>query len=284
MRFLALVNPSSNGGNAGKRWKDVAAKMPEAEFVTLKSIEEASAIAQTTSNYETIVACGGDGTINAVADGLMSNPNPNLRFGVIYMGTSPDFCQFHNIPIETDKAIFLLREGYFREIPVLQANGHCFFCSCNLGMGADIATLANRIRPYLGDKLGTFLAVLRNLLRNRKWNLNVNGEPLRDCNHFLITRIPYIASGLKIALPPLEDDSYALWFVRELSFLGWIRLIPRLYKGEFCGELRIIKSPSTITSETTVRFEFDGDAQGELPLQNTIAPRKLRLITRKPRT
>ncbi|MBQ6473127.1 MAG: hypothetical protein IJJ33_14170 [Victivallales bacterium] len=126
----------------------------------------------------------------------MSNPNPNLRFGVIHMGTSPDFCQFHNIPIETDKAISLLREGYSREIPVLQANGRCFFCSCNLGMGADIATLANRIRPYLGDRLGTFLAVLRNLFRNRKWNLDVNGESLRDCNHFLITRIPHNASTL----------------------------------------------------------------------------------------
>lgn len=280
MRYLVLVNPSSNGGNAGKRWQSLAAKMPEADFVPLKSIEEANTLARTASGYETIVACGGDGTINAVADGVMSNPDTALRFGVIYMGTSPDFCRFHNIPTDTDEAIRLLREAHCKKVPVLQANGHCFFCSCNLGMGADIASLANRIRPFLGDKLGTFLAVFRNLLKNRKWDLCINGEHIHDCNHFLITRIPYIASGLKISLPPLGNDAYAIWYVRNLSFFGWLRLIPKLYKGQPCGELRIIKGTSAITSETAVNVEFDGDPHGELPLQISFSPRKLRLITK----
>jgi diacylglycerol kinase family enzyme len=256
--------------------------MPEADFVPLKSIEEANALARSASGYETIVACGGDGTINAVADGVMANPDSRLRFGVIYMGTSPDFCRFHDIPTGMDEAIALLQNGFCKEIPVLQANGHCFFCSCNLGMGADIATLANRIRPVLGDKPGTFLAVMRNLLKNRKWDLTVNGEPLHGCQHFLVSRNSFIASGLQISLPPLDDDAIALWLVRGLSVSGWLRLISKLYKGLPCGELRIVKGPLTITAGVPVNIEFDGDAHGQLPLRIAFAPRRLRLVTRNP--
>ncbi len=280
MRFLVLLNPSSHGGRAGKCWRDLAAKMPDAEFVPLTSIEEANALARTATGYETIVACGGDGTVNAIADGVLANPDSRLRFGVLYQGTSPDFCRFHRIPTDSDAAIRLLRESPVKEIPVLQANGHCFFCSCNLGIGAAVAALANRFHPRLGDTLGTFLALLRNLLRGKRWNLTVNGEVLDGCSHLLVTRIPYIASGLRIALPTLEEDAYALWFVRNLSILGWLRLLPKLYKGLPCGELRILKGTTTITASVPVDVEYDGDPHGTLPLEITFAPRKLPLITR----
>ena len=152
MRFLVLVNPSSHGGRAGRRWRALAAMLPDARFVLLNSIEEANSLAREASDCEAVVACGGDGTINAVADGVMANPDKSLKFGVLYMGTSPDFCRFHGIPTDMEGAVKLLHSPNVREISVLQANGRCFFCSCNLGMGADIASLANRIRPFWGDR------------------------------------------------------------------------------------------------------------------------------------
>ena len=34
-RFLVLVNPSSHGGRSGRRWRSLADRFPEGEFVIL---------------------------------------------------------------------------------------------------------------------------------------------------------------------------------------------------------------------------------------------------------
>ena len=278
MRFLVLVNPSSNGGRAGRRWKLFENLLPEADFVLLSNIDEAHSIAKDAMGFEAVVACGGDGTVNAVADGVMANPNKTLHFGVLYMGTSPDFCRFHGIPTEPKAAAQLLLSGKAKEVPVLMANGHCFFCSCNIGMGADVASFANLARPILGDRLGTFVSLVRSIVAGRRYNVRINGEVITDCSHLLFSRMPYIAGGMKIQLPELKDDEYAMWLVRSLSFMGWLRLLPKIYTGSPCGECRICGGCVTVTSEDRIQVEYDGDPHGELPLEITFAKQKLKLI------
>ena len=244
----------------------------------LKGIDEARELARTATGYETIVACGGDGTINAVADGVMTNADEKLNFGVIYAGTSPDFCNFHGIPTEPKAAIELLEHGMVREVPVLMANGRCFFCSCNVGMGAEVAAAANRLRPKLGDKLGTFLALMRSLLRGQRWDFAIDDECISQCNHLLFTRMSYIASGLKIALPPLKDNEYAMWYVRNQSLWGWMKMLTKIYRGKPCGELRVCRGTQMVTCAQPVGLEYDGDPHGVLPVEISLAPHPLRLI------
>lgn len=278
MRFLVLVNPSSHGGRAGRQWKEIAKVLPSAEFVLLKGIDEAKVLARNASGFEAVVAYGGDGTVNAVADGVMANPDGTLKFGVLYQGTSPDFCRFHGIPTDTEAAMRTLLAGTTRKIPVLQANGHCFFCSCNIGMGAEVASLANRIRPLLGDRIGTFTALMRSILFCRRYCISIDGEEMADCSHLLFSRMPYIAGGIRICLPELKEDEFALWYVRHLSFWGWLKLIPKIYSGKPCGKTRICKGKVTVASTKRVDVEFDGDPHGELPVTISLAERKLKLI------
>ena len=122
-RFLVLVNPLSHGGRCGRRLAKLQALLTEGEFVVTDDISEARRRAREASGYETIVACGGDGTVNAVAAGVLENPDPALKFGVLYQGTSPDFCREHGIPTIAEAAVDVLRKGEVREIPVLAANG-----------------------------------------------------------------------------------------------------------------------------------------------------------------
>ena len=219
-RFLVLVNPLSHGGRSGRILSRLRALLPEGEFVVLKNIKAASRLAREAKGYEAVVACGGDGTINAVAGGVMENSDTSLKFGVIYAGTSPDFCRVHGIPTDAEQAVSVLRDGVVREIPVLTANSEPFFCSMNLGMGAAVAASANRLRPKFGDFIGTLWAVLREVIRGRRYDLKVNGEEIRNVAHALVTRMPRIAGGLKIALPPLADDEYVLWFAKDWS--SWV--------------------------------------------------------------
>lgn len=277
-RFLVLVNPLSHGGRSSRILPRLRTLLPEGDFVALKNIEDASRLAREAKGYEAVVACGGDGTINAVAGGVLENLDTSLKFGVIYAGTSPDFCRAHGIPTNAEQAIAVLRNGAVREIPVLTANSEPFFCSMNLGMGAAVAESANRLRPKFGDFLGTLWAVLREVVRGRRYDIKVNGEGICNVAHALITRMSRIAGGLKIALPPLADDEYALWFARDVSRFGCLRIVWNLYRGKPCGEIRVLRGKTSISSSVSVALEYDGDPHGSLPVMMSFAPRRLCLL------
>ena len=280
-RFLVLANPSSHGGRSGRILSLLRELLSEGEFVVLKNIEEASRLAREATGYEAVVACGGDGTVNAVARGVLANRDNALKFGVLYTGTSPDFCREHGIPTDAEEAVAVLRAGVVREVPVLTANGDSFFCSMNLGMGAMVAATANRLRPLLGDALGTLWPVLREVLHGRRYDVQVNGEKICNVAHAFVTRMPRIAGGLKVALPPLADDEYALWFARDVSRFGCLRIVWNLYRGNPCGELRVLRGKTTFASVNHVALEYDGDPHGALPVAVGFAPRRLRLLVPK---
>ena len=277
-QFLVLVNPSSHGGRSGHILPRLRTLLPEGDFVVLENIDEASRLAREAKGYEAVVACGGDGTVNAVARGVLANSNTSIKFGVLYTGTSPDFCRAHGIPTDTEQAIAVLRNGAVREIPVLTANGEPFFCSMNLGMGAAVAASANRLRPKFGDSLGTFWAVLREVMRGRRYDIKVNEDEIRGVAHALITRMPRIAGGLKVALPPLADDEYALWFAKDVSRFGCLRIVWNLYRGKPCGEICVLRGKTVISSNVSVALEYDGDPHGSLPVMMSFAPRRLCLL------
>ena len=277
-RFLVLVNPLSHGGRCGRRLAKLQALLPEGEFVVIGDILEARRRARESFGYEALVACGGDGTVNAVAAGVLENPDPAIKFGVIYQGTSPDFCREHGIPTTAEAGINVLRNGETCEIPVLTANGEPFFCSMNLGMGAAVAASANRLRPKLGDFLGTFWPVFREVMRGRRYDIKVNGETIRGVAHMLVTRMPQVAGGLKVALPPLAAGEYVLWFMRGVSRLGALKCIWKMYCGKACGEVRVLLGKTTFASAASLSVEYDGDPHGEMPVTVSFAPRPLRLM------
>ena len=277
-RFLVLVNPLSHGGRCGRRLSKLQALLPEGDFVVVGDIAEARCRAQEASGHEVVVACGGDGTVNAVAAGVLENADQALEFGVLYQGTSPDFCREHGVPTDADAAVYVLRHGVVREIPVLCANGEPFFCSMNLGMGAAVAASANRLRPKLGDFLGTLWSVFREVMRGRRYDIEVNGETIRGVAHMLVTRMSWIAGGLKIALPPLADDEYALWFLRGVSRLGALKCIWKMYRGKACGEVHVLRGKTAFASAESIPFEYDGDPHGALPVAVDMFKKSLRLM------
>lgn len=277
-RFLVLVNPASHGGRSNRRWKRLAELLPEGDFVVLSSVEEARERARTATGYETVVACGGDGTVRAVAEGVLENADDRLKLGVLYAGTSPDFCHAQGIPTKPADAIRLLRGGTFRELPVLTANGRPFLCSLNLGVGAAVAAAANRLRPTLGDGLGTFIALVGSLLRAGEYDLALNGEQAGPFLHVLVTRIAPIAGGLRLALPKLTDDEFAVWSVRRPGVLGWPRLLWRLYRGKPYGAFRVVHGSLRLDAAETLPVEYDGDPHGALPVEIRFAARRLKVV------
>ena len=83
--------------------------------VTIKDVPEGAednvrelARVAVTDGYHYIVAVGGDGTVNEVANGILSSNSDNIALGVIGTGTGSDFIRSLDVPRHYQNACFAL--------------------------------------------------------------------------------------------------------------------------------------------------------------------------------
>jgi diacylglycerol kinase (ATP) len=300
MTLLLVLNPGSRGGRGRRLWTrwTVGLARAGAPFRTAetRSLADARDIARTAAGVHTVVAVGGDGTINAVLTGLAETPAPRPRMGVLYAGTSPDFCRFHGIPTEPGAALSVLLEGRTRAVDAatIRYQGPdgpacaCFGCSCNIGLGAAVAGAANRFRRLLGDRAGTALAVLGAVAAARPMALalDIDGEAVRlaPVNHLAILKNPWIASGLRLDVGRTPDDGLlSVVAVTGRTRAGLCRLLPGFYSGAALRAPGLFVRRATrvaVRADQDVDMEFDGDPRGRLPVEIAVQPRVVELITR----
>lgn len=299
MKLLLIKNPGSRAGRGKGLWdfweKGLAGAGVECRSVETTHLGHARQLAETANDADTVVAVGGDGTVNEVLDGLIQSGDPTRRMGVLYSGTSPDFCRFHRIPTDPEGALRALLCGHVRRadaVRIVHINGDGeqtlshFGCSCSLGMGASVARMSNNSRRLLGDTLGTAQAVVRAMLAHRTHSISfiLDGEKLAlpQVNHVFVVKNPFIASGLKLDLEIAPDDG-RLYFVGLHGFgrAQLLRSLPRFYNGTIThAENVIVRECRQIEAacDKPVELEFDGDPRGRLPIKITLLPKALKLI------
>ena len=91
-------------------------------------------------SVDLVVAVGGDGTVNCVAQALMHSPTP---LGVIPTGSGNGLARYLKIPISITKAIKVLLQGKITTIDSGSINGHPFFCTAGIGFDANLANRFN---------------------------------------------------------------------------------------------------------------------------------------------
>ncbi len=110
-KLLLIINPIA--GKMRAKTADIPALFPEYDVTVYytkdgKSTEEY--VAAQAPLYDLLVCAGGDGTLNRVANGLMSAPTrPPL--GYIPCGTTNDFATGLGIPKDIEKAAASIRKG-----------------------------------------------------------------------------------------------------------------------------------------------------------------------------
>ena len=294
MRFIA--NPSSKSGKGKLLWAFWKNALTETgvpfEWVETRDGAHARSLAREYAGD--VVAVGGDGTINLVVNGIMSSGN-HVPMGVLYAGTSPDFCRFHNIPTDPEKALRLLfrRETEFVDVLKIRFSDQreCYAaCSVNIGMGADIAAFANRWRRYLGDVPGTGLGAVKSIIRHTPFDaeMTIDGaeHAFEEVNHIFIVKNPLIASGIKLDIDVKPNDGKMYVFViNRMKKTEFLKSIGRFYGGKIVKDARFFIAPCrdiSIRASCVKAVEFDGDPGGETDLLVSLAPGALNLIKSRP--
>lgn len=141
-KILFIVNPSA-GKKRNLDLKDFIEKnfsFPDFTVAVSSSLEYFEEIKQKamTENYTDVIACGGDGTVNKVANFACHN---NLRLGILPLGSGNGLARSIKISMDLKKALKQIEVGKTTKIDGGVLNGNLFFCASGMGFDAYIAAL-----------------------------------------------------------------------------------------------------------------------------------------------
>jgi YegS/Rv2252/BmrU family lipid kinase len=181
------------------------------------------------TGFTRIVAVGGDGTINAVVNGLIS-AGVDVPIGVVPFGTGNEFVRALGIPRRVNQAVAVLAAGVVRRIDVGRVNGTVFLNSFGIGLDAQVADAVRtwKRRRWLRGRAIYYLAGIRALARRmRAEQVEVRAGHQRLAFKAVMVSVvnarPYLARGL--ADGALEDGQLDLYLVepmKALRVLKWL--------------------------------------------------------------
>ena len=101
---------------------------------------------------DTVIAGGGDGTINEIAGALAQLEEPRPVLGIVPLGTANDFATACNIPLAPEQALLLAIKGRAEAIDLARVNDkHYFINMATGGFGTRITTeTPEKLKAALG--------------------------------------------------------------------------------------------------------------------------------------
>ena len=120
---LVIVNPKSASGATRDNWSSIASDLRTHfgpfQVAFTKGPGDGVELARRSAveGRRFIIACGGDGTINEIANGILTS-GTECELGIFPSGTGGDFRRTLGIPTELREAARSLREGSTRDIDV----------------------------------------------------------------------------------------------------------------------------------------------------------------------
>ena len=222
-RTLVIANPAAHSGK-GAAGADFAERFLSSfasatdgwEVWRTMAPGDATRMAADASDFDTVVAMGGDGVIHEVVCGLMELPaaaRPQL--GVVPLGSGNDFARTLGMARNDAEAAFAqLVRGAARPIEIGRVNGVPFMQTFSFGLDASIAldTTARRANDSLQEGEALFitsgLKVLSQAKRGWRCRASFDGEEPLDLEEliFAVQVGPSYGGGFKICPEADPED------------------------------------------------------------------------------
>jgi diacylglycerol kinase family enzyme len=247
-----------------------------------------AAVARAQSQNGIVVAAGGDGTINTVAEATLGSGCP---FGVVPLGTFNYFSRAHGIPSDVRAASQMLLTGRAFDVQVGLVNERVFLVNGSIGLYPELLEEREQAKRELGrSRWVAFGAALGTLLRShRSLSIEVQTKGRREV---IVTPVLFVGNNrlqlARVGIPEgdvVERHRLVAVVLRPVGVLGMLALLVRALLGRLGEEQRV---RSFVFERMTVRSRFgkrkfkvatDGDVDFlASPLTFRIAPHPLVLL------
>jgi YegS/Rv2252/BmrU family lipid kinase len=249
-----------------------------------------SATAQTRRQIEAgcdlVIAAGGDGTINEVANGMLHTSVP---LAILPGGTANVLAREMQIPTPLDRAAARLSQWKPWRIAIgrLQVPGEAprsFLCMAGAGLDADIVARLNLDLKAATGKLAYYIAGFGHVLSPLKeFEVVVDGRHF-EASFALISRVRNYGGDLEIARGAslLSDEFEVVLFrgtksVQYLPYLLGVAL-GRAHQMKGCTIVRGRSIVCRPPDSSGVYVQIDGELTGTLPITADIIPNALTLL------
>jgi YegS/Rv2252/BmrU family lipid kinase len=279
-RICIIANPAARGVRARlerlrQLQRNVVIRTTEgpgdAEAQTERAVEQ---------GYTTIVAAGGDGTINEVVNGLGTAP---ISLGILPMGTVNVLAMELGIPFDLVSAWKVIRAGKIRLIDQATANGHIFVQMAGVGVDAQIIERNNRqVKQVLGPL--SYLLTATQVAARRPPRLLVSSpeHPSVSGSFVLVGNGRFYGGPFPLfAHADMQDGLLDVYVFKYMNYLHLMRYFRGMLFGSLAkfSDVTYFKTKHLLVEASMpVPLEADGEVAGHSPVEFGVRRRKLRVI------
>jgi len=288
MRVKLILNPIAGRGRGARLKETVLSALRtsgvkfDAAFTGQRGAGRLLAMQAVADGFDTIIAAGGDGTVNEIVNGMAGS---QARLGVVPLGTGNDFAAMMGMPREPLACLKKILCGRSLAIDLCRVNDRFYVSSVGAGFDGEVCYTANHRFKHLRGMAVYILAVFATVLsyKPRHIRLTIDGKAM-DCEILLVAvaNSRSYGGGMHVTPDAIADDG--LFDICLAEKMGPVRValnLPRFVKGRHLKmrEVSIFRGREvTLESDTPLYFQVDGEVMEDTRLVFRLIPRGLTVV------
>ncbi|MDO8642908.1 MAG: diacylglycerol kinase family lipid kinase [Candidatus Woesearchaeota archaeon] len=298
-RLLLIYNPHAHSGKSITDLPDILEYFKDhdvsVDVVETNGPDDATKkAAAACATYATIVAAGGDGTINEVINGIVSGKNKKKnknkkqpRLGIIPMGTENVLAQELGISLDPYKACERIIKGtaHAVDLGVARTSTKKRYFIIASGIGFD-AHIANSIDPALKKLIGStayVLTGLRELFNYTPSNMRIKINGVECRGYFVIVGNAKLYGGgtMLTHKADMTDGLLDACILQSRDVFNFIKFLfgVAIQKHDYFENVVYAHTKKlSIESDKPVLVHVDCEILGTTPVEIQVCPKKLEII------
>lgn len=289
--LLFIYNPHAGKKRIVQRLHDVAYLFTTAGYTvtvhpTLFRGDATKTAAELGHQYDHVVCCGGDGTLNEVVTGLLAHPETMPTLGYLPAGTTNDFSKTLKLPANLMRAAQIAVEGSPCPCDLGEFNGRPFIYVAAFGVFSEVSYATPQNSKNVLGHLAYVLGGIKSLAQLKPCHMKVthDGETLEgDFIYGMVSDSVSVGGfrGLKEKDVKLDDGLFEVMLVKnprtpeELS-----TILNALMKKQADGNVIGFQSADiSFSAEHPVAWTLDGEFGGDMETVRVCnRPRAIRIM------
>ena len=295
-----IVNPVAGACSTHRKWPHISQLLRHVglsfDYEYTEGVGHAIELAKAAAGdeYRYVVAVGGDGTVNEVANGILgSAAADSMALGVVSTGTGSDFARSVGIPRHYVSACSSLASSRRLLIDVgvveFKSKGQSlrrfFVNEAGVGFDAAVVEATGRLPKYFGGTIPYLTGLVRALFGYKNKAVVVGVDSKVEAKRILSVIVAnggYCGGGMHVAPGAELDDSLLdVVIIGDIGKFELLKALPMVYKGTHITHPKVTMGKAahiTVESSERILVQADGELLGQGPASFWLKPAALTIV------